>query len=87
MINIYFIFVIVITSLFVIYIELTVGGIAFRVNSSGGKSLNLYSLLSYLIHPIHNSFLWNKNLLDVNYIFILCISSVIFYTLKLIISK
>lgn len=83
--NIYFIYIIVVTLLFVIYIELSVGGIALRVNSYGGKSLNLYSLLSYLVHPIHNSFLWNKNLLDVNYIFILSISSFLYYILKLII--
>ena len=85
MINIYFIYIIVVTLLFIIYIELSVGGIALRVNSSGGKSLNLYSLLSYMVHPIHNSFLWNKNLLDVNYIFILSISSFLYYILKLII--
>ena len=85
--NDFLLFLFIITSLFVIYIELSVGGIVFRVNSTGKKSFHLYSLLSYLIHPFHHSFLWNKNLLDVNYIFILCFSSVIFYTLKLIISK
>lgn len=85
--NDFLLFLFIITCLFVIYIELSVGGIVFRVNSTGKQSLNLYSLLSYLVHPFHHSFLWNKNLLDVNYIFIVCISSVIFYTLKLIISK
>ena len=66
-----FYYIIVITILFTIYIEYSVGGISFRQNSLGKSSFNFYSLFSYLIDPLHNSFLWNIQLLDVNYIFVL----------------
>ena len=64
-------YIIAITILFTIYIEYSVGGILFRPNSLGKSSFNFYSLFSYLIDPLHNSFLWNIQLLDVNYIFVL----------------
>ena len=50
----------------------------FRPNSLGKSSFNFYSLFSYLIDPLHNKFLWNIQLLDVNYIFVLGISLLLY---------
>ena len=75
----YFYYFIIVTLLFIVYIEYSVGGILFRQNSLGKISLNIRSLLSYLIHPLYNRFLWNLKLLDVNYPFIISISTLIYY--------
>ena len=66
-----FLYIITITILFTIYVEYSVTGIFLRPDSLGKSSFNFYSLFSYLIDPLHNSFLWNIQLLDVNYIFVL----------------
>jgi hypothetical protein len=72
-------YIIAITILFIIYIEYSVGGILFRPNSLGKSSFNFYSLFSYLIDPLHNRFLWNIQLLDVNYIFVLSCSLFLYH--------
>lgn len=64
-------YIIFVTISFTIYIEYSVGGILFRPNSLGKLSTNLYSLISYLFDPLYNHFLWQPQLLDVNYIFVL----------------
>ena len=64
-------YIIFVTIIFIIYVEYSVTGILFRPNSLGKSSFNFYSLFCYLIDPLHNSFLWNIQLLDVNYIFVL----------------
>ena len=61
-------YLLLITILFTIYVEYSVGGILFRPNSLGKLSMNLYSLFSYLLNPLYNRFLWQPQLLDVNYI-------------------
>ena len=72
------IFIFLITILFTIYVEYSVGGILFRQNSFGKSSPNFYSLASYLINPLYNKFLWNISLLDVNYIFVLSCSLILY---------
>jgi len=73
---IYYLFII--TLIFIIYIEYSVGGILFRPNGMGVMSMNISSMMNFLIHPLKSLFLWNKNLLDTNYIFVIIISS-LFY--------
>ena len=73
-----FYYIIFITILFTIYVEYSVGGILFRPNSLGKLSTNLYSLFSYLLDPLYNKFLWQPQLLDVNYIFVLGISVLLY---------
>ena len=74
----YWLYITIITILFIIWIEYSIGGILFRPNSSGKYSINISSLINYLLNPLFNKFLWNKSLLDVNYIFIIIITSLIY---------
>ena len=73
-----FIYLLIITILFIIYIEYNVGGILIRSNSSGGKSINIRSMLNFMIHPLYNKLLWNFKSLDINYPFIILISIIIY---------
>ena len=75
----YFLFILVITILFIVYVEYSVGNILFRHNSFGTKSINISSMLHFLLHPLYNSFLWNIHSLDINYPFIIIVSSLIYY--------
>lgn len=65
-----FLFIILFTIGFLIFIELYVGSIMFRYNSDNILSFNLWSGLNFLIHPLYSSFLWNKEGLHINYPFI-----------------
>ena len=73
----------IITILFIIYIEYSVGDIFFRLNSNGIKKINFISLFKYLIDPLFNTFLWNIKLLDVNYIFIILVFNLFNYMFKI----
>ena len=67
-----------VTLVFVIYTEINVGNILFRHNSSGNKSINISSMISFMIHPLHSCFLWNVKALDINYPFIMIMSIIIY---------
>ena len=82
----YFLYILIITILFIIYVEITVGSILFRVNSSGYKSINLLSLFEFMIHPLTDKLLWNIRSLDMNYPFVFIIFSLLYY-LKIFITK
>jgi hypothetical protein len=82
--NYFLLYLVFITLLFLLYVEYSVGGILFRVNSSGKQAFHLTGALSYLINPLSNSFLWNLKLLDVNYIFIIGLSTILYHNKKLI---
>jgi len=77
----YFIYILIITVIFLIYVEISVGGIVYRVNASGIKNFQLGNIIHYLVDPLHNKFLWNTSLLDVNYVFVFIVSSLC-YKLK-----
>ena len=74
-------YIIFITTIFTIYVEYSVGGILFRPNSLGKTVINIRSLLSYLINPLYNRFLWNPQLLDVNYPFVIIVFSLFYFLL------
>ena len=68
----------IVTILFIIYSEYSVGSILFRPDSRGKISMNLYSLLGYLANPFYKRDLWNLQTLDINYAFILIYSYLIY---------
>jgi len=68
----------IVTILFIIYIEYSVGGILLRINSKGIKIFNFKSLFNFLIHPLLNNFLWNIKALDINYPFIIGVTTFIY---------
>lgn len=82
----YFLFIIIITILFIIYVEYSVGGILFRPNSLGQMSMNIQSLFYFMIHPLRDKFLWNIHSLDINYPFVIIVFSLLYY-LKIFITK
>ena len=75
-----FIILSVVTILFIIYSEWSVGGILIRSDSSGSKSINIRSMLNFMINPLHKTFLWNIRSLDINYPFVI-LCTVILYKL------
>ena len=72
----YILLLFIVTIFFIIYTEYSVGGILLRSNSKGIKIFN------FLIHPLHNKFLWNIKTLDINYPFIIGITTIIYYAYK-----
>ena len=75
----FFLYLGITTILFLIYVEYSVGNIIYRINSSGVRKIHIINILRYLVEPFTNRFLWNIRLLDVNYIFILVISVIIYF--------
>ena len=74
-------FIILISILFFIYVEFTVGNVFLRINSRGVRSLNIINVFHYMIEPFKKSTLWNIGLLDINYIFIISISIILYYNI------
>jgi hypothetical protein len=74
-------FIILISLLFFIYVELSVGNVFIRINSEGKKCFNISSVFQYMIEPLKNRFLWNIELLDVNYVFIISTSIMLYYSI------
>ena len=78
-----FIYLFVITILFLIYIEFSVGNVIYRVTSDGTKKILLENIIHYLIEPFKNGYLWKLSVLDLNYIFILVLSLIIYHNINL----
>ena len=76
-------FILIFTFFFIIFIEWYFGSILFRRDSTNNLSMNIPSLLHFLIHPLHNSFMWNKELVIGNYPFMLSLASSIYLLLKI----
>jgi len=70
-------FIILFTIIFCIFIELYIGSIMFRYDSSNCLTMNISSMIHYLIHPLHNSFLWNREIIMTNYPFMLTLGLLI----------
>lgn len=69
----------IITILFIIYSEYSVGQILFRPDSKGNISINLNSLFGFLMNPFYKRDLWNWKTLDINYAFVIIYSLFIYY--------
>ena len=76
-------FILIFTLLFIIFIECYFGSILFRRDSANNLRMNLPSLLHFLIHPLYNSFMWNKEIVIGNYPFMLSLASSIYLLLKI----
>ena len=72
------IILLIVTILFIIYSEYSVGGLLIRSNSSGGKSMNFSSMFNFMIHPLYNTLLWNFKSLDINYPFVILCTIIIY---------
>jgi hypothetical protein len=75
-------FILIFTICFIIFIEWYFGSILFRRDSTNNLSMNIPSLLHFLVHPLHNSFMWNKELVIGNYPFMIGLASSIYLLLK-----
>ena len=75
-------FILIFTICFIIFIECYFGSILFRRDSVNKLRMNIPSLLHFLVLPLHNSFMWNKELVIGNYPFMLGLASSIYLLLK-----
>ena len=69
----------IITTLFIIYSEYSVGSILFRPDSTGKMSMNFNSLIGFLMNPFYKRDLWNWQTLDINYAFVIIYSLFIYF--------
>ena len=75
-----FLFILLFTICFIIFIELYFGSILFRPNETNKIVMNIPSLLNFLVHPLHNSFLWNTQVIGGNYPFMLSLALLLYCT-------
>ena len=75
----YYYYFFIVTFLFILYVETSVGNIIFRIDSKGIEGIRIGNIIRYLLNPLYNSFLWNVQLLDVNYIFVIGLATLIYY--------
>ena len=78
----FLIYLLSITFLFLMYVEFNVGNIIYRTDSLGERSFQLSHGIHYLMNPLLDSVLWNWYLLDVNYIFVMFCSIIIYMLCK-----
>lgn len=78
-----FIYLFVITILFLIYVECSVGNVIYRVTSDGSRKILVKNIIHYLIEPLKNGYLWKLSVLDLNYIFVIVLSLIIYHNINL----
>ena len=71
-------FILIFTICFIIFIECYFGSILFRPDSFNKINMNIPSLVNFLLHPFHNSFLWNREVIVGNYPFMLFLGILIY---------
>jgi len=76
------VYLIVVTILFVLWIEYSVGNVFYRISGDGTKQFNFLSLLNFMIHPFQNSFLWSWETMDLNYVLIIGFSILLYSFIK-----
>ena len=79
-----FIYISIITIIFITWSEYSVTNILIRENGKGKKTLNFNSLLGFLLNPFHKNTLWTYNTLDINYAFVLMYSLGVYYLINYI---
>ena len=52
-------------------------------SNDGTKKILLENIIHYLIEPFKNGYLWKLSVLDLNYIFILVLSLIIYHNINL----
>ena len=72
----------IVTFIFVVWTEISVGNVFLRTDSFGSKSFNWQSLFGFLIHPFRSSLLWTRDTLDINYAFVMLSTIGMYYALK-----
>jgi len=78
-----FLFILIFTICFIIFIEYYFGSILFRPDSLNIISMNIPSLVNFLIHPFHNTFLWNREVIIGNYPFMLGLGILMYQVIKI----
>ena len=73
-----YLFILIFTFCFIIFIESYFGSIIYRPNSSNEIVCNLPSLLYFLTHPLHNSFMWNPEVIIGNFPFMLSLGIILY---------
>ena len=75
----YLLYLLLITFIFIIYVEYSVGNIIWREGVKGFKQFQPWNIIHFLVNPLHKEFLWNIQLLDVNYVVFIVISTIIYH--------
>ena len=82
--NRFILYLLLITILFTIYIEYSVGNVIWREGVKGVKEFRPVNIIHYLVNPLHNHFLWKYQLLDINYIVFVVISTILYFNVDII---
>jgi len=69
---------IIVTVVFIVYSEYSVGQILLRPDSCGKISMNIGSMFHFMMNPFYKTHLWSIQTLDINYAFVM-INSLILY--------
>ena len=75
----YLLYLLFVTLTFIIYIEYSVGNIIWREGVEGLKEFQPTNIIHFLVNPLYKEFLWKYQLLDVNYIVFVVISTIIYH--------